>query len=140
MIKYDLGCSNEHRFEVWFRDSAACDEQIAAGEVLCPHCGATDVHKALMAPAINKAEHKDPERKRAVAMAQQLHLMREFRRHVEENCDDVGAAFPEEARKIHYGETERRNIYGEADLQEAKELIEEGIDLFPVPGPFRDDA
>ena len=80
MIKYDLGCSNEHTFEVWFRDSAACDEQIAAGEVLCPHCGVTDVHKALMAPAINKAGHKDPERKRAVAMAQQMHLLREFRR------------------------------------------------------------
>ena len=140
MIKYDLGCSNEHTFEVWFRDSAACDEQIAAGEVLCPHCGVTDVHKALMAPAINKAGHKDPERKRAVAMAQQMHLLREFRRQVEENCDNVGADFPEEARKIHYGETEHRNIYGEAGLEEAKELIEEGIELFHVPGPFRDDA
>ena len=140
MIKYDLSCTNDHTFEVWFRDSAACDEQVASGEVSCPHCGEADVRKALMAPAINKAEHKDPERKRAVALAQQLHLMREFRRQVEENCDDVGADFPEEARKIHYGETEHRNIYGEADLDEAKELIEEGIDLFPVPGPFRDDA
>lgn len=140
MIKYDLSCANDHTFEVWFRDSAACDEQIAAGEVLCPHCGTTDVRKSLMAPAINKAEHKDPERKRAMALAHQLHMMREFRRQVEENCDDVGTAFPEEARKIHYGETEHRNIYGEADLAEAKELIEEGIDVFPVPGPFQDDA
>ena len=140
MIKYDLSCSNEHSFEVWFRDSAACDEQVSCGEVVCPHCGSTDVQKALMAPAINKAAHRDPERKRAMAMAQQLHLMREFRRYVEQNCNDVGADFPEEVRKIHYGETEFRNIYGEADLAEAKELIEEGIDIFPVPGPFRDDA
>ena len=140
MIKYDLSCSNDHTFEVWFRDSTACDEQVAAGEVACPHCGDADVRKALMAPAINKAEHKSPEHKRAMAMAQQMHMLREFRRQVEENCDDVGADFPEEARKIHYGETEHRNIFGEADLEEAKEMIEEGIDLFPVPGPFRDDA
>jgi hypothetical protein len=140
MIKYDLNCASDHTFEVWFRDSATCEEQVSAGEVLCPHCGSADVRKALMAPAINKAEHRDPERKRAMALAHQLHLMREFRRHVEENSDDVGAAFPEEARKIHYGETEHRNIYGEADLAEAKELIEEGIDIFPVPGPFREDA
>ena len=140
MIKYDLSCTNDHTFEVWFRDSAACNEQVASGEVVCPHCGDADVRKALMAPAINKAEHKDPERKRAVAMAQQMHLLREFRRQVEDNCDDVGADFPEEARKIHYGETKHRNIFGEADLDEAKELIEEGIELFPVLGPFRDDA
>ncbi len=140
MIKYDLSCSKEHTFEVWFRDSQACNEQVAAGEVVCPHCGDVDVCKALMAPAINKAEHKTPERKQAMAMAQQMHLLREFRRQVEENCDNVGADFPEEARKIHYGETEHRNIYGEADLEEAQELIEEGIKLFPVPGPFRDDA
>lgn len=140
MIKYDLGCTNDHTFEIWFRDSAACDEQIAAGEVVCPHCGSAEVRKSLMAPAINKAEHRAPEQKRAMALAQRLHLMREFRRQVEENCDHVGADFPEEARKIHYGETEHRNIFGEADLEEAKELIEEGIDIFPVPGPFRDDA
>ena len=140
MIKYDLSCSNEHTFEAWFRDSATCDEQVSDGEVACPQCGSTDVRKALMAPSINKAEHKSPEHKHAMAMAQQMHMLREFRRQVEENCDDVGADFPEEARKIHYGETEHRNIYGEADLEEAKEMIEEGIELFPVPGPFRDDA
>ena len=140
MIKYDLSCNNEHSFEVWFRDSAACDEQVAGGEVLCPHCGSTDVRKALMAPAINKAAHREPEQKRAMALAHQLHVMREFRRYVEQNCEDVGGDFPEIARKMHYGETEHRNVFGEAGLAEAKELIEEGIDIFPVPGPIRDDA
>ena len=140
MIKYALLCDQDHEFEAWFSNSDSYDDQVARHLVECPHCGSLDVRKALMAPAINKAEHRNPERKRAMALAHQLHLMREFRRHVEENSDDVGSAFPEEARKIHYGETEHRNIYGEADLAEAEELIEEGIDIFPVPGPFRDDA
>ena len=138
MIKYDLRCDQDHTFEVWFRDSAACDEQLAGGEVLCPDCGSVQVQKALMAPALAKSG--GGERKQAMAMAQQLHMLREFRRHVEQNCEDVGTAFPEEARRIHYGEVEHRNIYGEADLAEAKELVEEGIEVFPVPGPFRDDA
>jgi hypothetical protein len=140
MIKYDLRCNFEHTFEVWFRDSSACDEQLAAGEVVCPECASSEVRKALMAPSIAKAEIAEPERRRVVAMAQHLHMMREFRRYVEENCENVGADFPEEARKIHYGEVEHRNIFGEADLKEAKELVEEGIDIFPVPGPVRGDA
>ena len=140
MIKYDLRCDHDHSFEAWFRDSAACDTQLASAEVLCPQCGSASVQKALMAPAVGKSEARDDGQKRVMAMAHQLHLLREVRRHVEENCDHVGAAFPEEARRIHYGETEHRNIYGEADLAEAQELIEEGIDIMPVPGPIRDDA
>lgn len=138
MIKYDLHCDQDHTFEAWFRDSATCDEQLAGGEVLCPNCGSAEVQKALMAPSLAKSGSR--ERKQAMAMAQHLHMLREFRRHVEANCEDVGSAFVEEARRIHYGEVEHRNIYGEADLEEAKELVEEGIEVFPVPGPFREDA
>lgn len=140
MIKYDLRCDRDHAFEAWFRDSAACDDQLAGGEVLCPHCGSVEVRKALMAPAVATSKKSHGDRKQAMAMAHQLHMLREFRRHVEQNCEDVGSAFPEEARRIHYGEVEHRNIYGEADLAEAKELVEEGIEVLPVPGPFRDDA
>lgn len=140
MIKYDLRCDQNHAFEAWFRDSAACEEQLAGGEVLCPQCGSGEVQKALMAPAVATSKMAHSDRKQAMAMAHQLHMLREFRRHVEQNCEDVGSAFPEEARRIHYGEVEHRNIYGEADLAEAKELVEEGIEVFPVPGPFRDDA
>lgn len=140
MIKYDLRCDQDHTFEAWFRDSSTCDEQLAGDEVLCPHCASQHVQKALMAPSLAKSKADDDNQKQVMAMAQQMHLLREFRRHVEENCDNVGAAFPEEARRIHYGEAEHRNIYGEADLAEAKELIEEGIDILPVPGPIRDDA
>jgi len=140
MIKYDLRCDQDHAFEAWFRDSATCDGQLANGEVLCPHCASHQVCKALMAPAVAKPQSDEGGQKRVVAMAEHMHMLREFRRHVEENCDNVGSAFPEEARRIHYGETEHRNIYGEADLAEAKELVEEGIDIMPVPGPIRDDA
>jgi len=141
MIKYDLRCGQDHTFEAWFRDSQACDDQLAGGEVLCPHCGSAEVQKALMAPALGKSDKGgDEQRSRVMALAQHLHMLREFRRQVEENCEDVGAAFVDEARRIHYGETEDRAIYGEADLEEAQELIEEGIDVFAVPGPFRDDA
>lgn len=141
MIKYDLCCDQGHTFETWFRDSAACDSQLAGDEVSCPHCGSVTVRKALMAPALAKSDpDSDPQRKQAMAMAQHRHMLREFRRYVENTSENVGSAFPEEARRIHYGETEHRNIYGEADLAEAKELVDEGIDVFPVPGPFRDDA
>lgn len=140
MIKYDLRCSDDHQFEAWFPDSKACDSQLAGGEVLCPHCGSADVRKALMAPAIGRRDKEESGKKQAMALAQHIQMLREFRRQVEENCDNVGADFPEEARKIHYGEAEYRNIFGEASLAEAEELIEEGIDVFPVPGPFRDDA
>jgi hypothetical protein len=140
MIKYDLRCAETHTFEVWFSDSNACDKQLSAGEVACPFCGNIEVTKALMAPSISKSDDSDERQKRAMVMAQQIYLMREFREHVEKNGDNVGASFPEEARRIHYGEAEQRNIYGEADLSEAKELIEEGVDVMPIPGPFREDA
>lgn len=140
MIKYDLRCEQDHTFEAWSRDSATCDGQLADGEVLCPHCASHHVRKALMAPSVVKSQTDDDGQKRMMVMAQHLHMVREFRRHVEANCDNVGSAFPEEARRIHYGETEHRDIYGEANLAEAKDLIEEGIDIMPVPGPVRDDA
>jgi hypothetical protein len=140
MIKYDLRCDHDHTFEVWFRDSSSCDTQLAGGEVLCPQCASTTVQKALMAPSVAKSHSVDAGQNQVMTMAQQMQMLREFRRHVEQNSDDVGAEFPAEARRIHYGEAEHRNIYGEADLSEVKELIEEGIDIAPLPGPFRDDA
>jgi hypothetical protein len=145
MIKYDLRCDQDHTFEVWFRDSATCDEQLADGEVLCPQCASPHVQKALMAPSVAKSplansRSADSEQEQQLTVAHYRHLLREMRRHVEANSDHVGADFPEEARRMHYGEAERRSIYGEADLTEAKELIDEGIDIMPLPGPIRDDA
>jgi len=136
MICYSLRCSAEHEFEGWFRDSAGYDEQRAEGEVVCPVCGDTEIVKALMAPAIPKKGNQkpDPVAARAAELAREVEEKVEtLRKHIEENCEDVGDKFPEEARKIHYGETEERGIYGEASLDEAKEMVEEGIEVYSLP-------
>jgi hypothetical protein len=140
MIKYDLRCNQDHTFEAWFRDSVTCDDQLAGGEVVCPQCASATVQKALMAPKVAKSQASESSEQQVMSMAQKMQLLREFRRHVEQNSDNVGADFPEEARKMHYGEVEHRNIYGEANFTDVKELIDEGIEVTPLPGPFRDDA
>lgn len=136
MICYSLRCSAEHEFEGWFRDSAGYDEQRKVGEVVCPVCGDTDVRKAPMAPAVPRKGNQqlDPVAARAAELARDVEEKVEaLRQHVEENCEDVGDQFPEEARKIHYSETEERGIYGEASLEEASELLEEGIEVYSLP-------
>ena len=137
MIVYNLRCSSSHDFEGWFRNSEAFDAQAIEGKLVCPVCGATDVTKAPMAPSVAGTKRT------ATPAPQQLRQMRQFmtglRKYVQENADYVGPKFPEEARKIHYGETEERQIYGEASLKDAKELLEEGIDVAPLP-PDLDEA
>mgnify|MGYP003347020534 CR=1 FL=1 len=135
MIVYSLICPADHEFEGWFKDSAAFDEQAAAGSLSCPICGKTDVRKAIMAPAVKEtvtkakgAREPSPEEKRQVHQ-----FIAGYRKFIEDNAENVGRNFPEEARKIHYGETEERAIYGESTLPEVKELIEEGIDVAPMP-------
>ncbi|HEY5347660.1 MAG TPA: DUF1178 family protein [Rhizomicrobium sp.] len=136
MILYNLICDKAHEFEGWFRDSAAYDEQAQGGILLCPACGSHEVGKAIMAPAISGT-------KKSTLASAEAKKMRQFatglRKYVEQNADYVGPAFAGEARKIHYGEAEERHIYGEATLDEAKELIEEGVDVAPLP-PDSDTA
>ena len=131
MIVYNLQCSKGHAFEGWFKDSGAYDAQAEDGKLVCPVCNTRKVTKAPMAPALSNAVG---ERKTA---PQELQRMRQFvtglRKYVQENADYVGPRFPEEARRIHYGETESRHIYGEATIEEARELIEEGVDVAPLP-------
>lgn len=130
MILYNLICAKGHAFEGWFRDSAGFDEQARAGALLCAVCGSSDVNKAVMAPAVSGT-------KKSTLTSTEAKKMRQFatglRKYVEQNADYVGPDFAEEARKIHYGESEERHIYGEATLDEAKELIEEGVDVAPLP-------
>ena len=129
MIAYALRCHKGHEFEGWFRDSAAFDEQSGSGHVACPSCSSLRVEKAVMAPAVSGTK-----KSRKAAEARQL---RQFatglRKYVQENADYVGPQFAEEARKIHYGETPDRHIYGEATPKEAQELVEEGVDVAPLP-------
>ena len=140
MIRYDLMCDDGHSFDGWFRDSEAYDKLVKAGQVTCTVCGSAKVEKQLMAPGVpaksNKYEPTNQQMVTGLKNAEQRKLaeaVRQLRQHVKDNADYVGNDFPEEARKMHYGETEERGIYGEASLQDAKELVEEGIDVAPLP-------
>ena len=140
MIRYTLMCDKDHDFEGWFPGIEACDKQLSAGLVSCPDCNSTKIRKALMAPAVATKKQDSAMDKRQVAMAAQQAVMAKLREHVENNFEHVGDRFPEEARRIHYGETEKRDIYGEASVEEARELVEEGVEIAPLPGPTRTDA
>lgn len=137
MIAYNLRCDKKHEFEAWFSSSAAYDDQAAAGLVTCPRCASAKVEKAPMAPAISGT-------KRTVIAAEERKKMRQFvagmKKYIQENADYVGKEFPEEARKIHYGESEERHIYGEASLEEAKALIEEGVEIAALPPDLDEEA
>ncbi|MEM7024209.1 MAG: DUF1178 family protein [Pseudomonadota bacterium] len=128
MILFDLRCSNGHDFEAWFRDSAAYDQQSEEGAITCAVCGDSNVTKALMAPAVSSGPKIDDQQ-----AAKMLKKWREVQSQIEKNFDHVGRQFPEEARKMHYGETEKRGIYGEATRAEAKELSDEGVQVSPIP-------
>ncbi len=144
MIKYALVCDQKHTFDSWFASSAAYDKQAKHGLVSCPSCGSSKVEKAIMAPRLSgtrkreRAAETPASAQASVAMLspqeQELRTkLKELREHITKNADYVGKKFPEEARKMHYGETEHRSIYGEASLETAKELSEEGIELHAVP-------
>lgn len=149
MIVFDLKCRRDHVFEAWFPDSASFAEQADSGKVLCPVCGSRKVAKALMAPKVHKGREAKPEARPspqpgrsqggtlAVADSEKAgelrRMLRELREHVESNCDYVGGEFAEEARRIHYGESDPRGIYGETSDDEAKALEDEGIEVARVP-------
>jgi hypothetical protein len=152
MIRYALVCEKGHDFESWFQDSAAYDKQVKRKLVTCPHCGSAKVGKAIMAPRLAGARKRgaraepaaaapapeNAQEKAPVAMIspQEQELrgkLKELRDHLTKNADHVGPKFPEEARKMHYGETEHRSIYGEASPDEARRLAEEGIEFHPLP-------
>jgi len=146
MIRYSLRCHHDHNFESWFQSSSACDAQVSAGLVNCPICGTSKVEKAIMAPQIVSRKGRDasqPALSSEAAVAQPNLMMmpghelrarlRELRDHVLKNADNVGPRFPTEARAMHYGDIDSRPIYGEASTEEAKALIEEGIEITALP-------
>lgn len=139
MISFSLKCAKGHEFEAWFRNGETYETQVAAGEVACPACGVTTVEKAPMAPRLVKARGDGAERT-ALAVAEMRKALGDLRRQVEDKCDYVGADFPEQARKIHYGETPARPIYGEASPDQASELRDEGIEIATIPWVETGDA
>ena len=161
MIRYALACDRGHEFESWFPGSADYEAQLARGFVTCPFCDSAQVEKQIMAPSVARKDRApalpaplppapiDAQSETAAppAPAAQPHpvavfsererefraMLKAFREHVTKNAENVGQGFAAEARKMHYGETEHRSIYGEANLKEAKELLEEGIEVHPLP-------
>ncbi len=137
MIRYDLICDKGHEFDGWFRDSAGFEKQAKRKLVSCTLCGSDHVEKQLMAPGIPAKSNKTAQTLVAGAVDPRtqmlMQMMREVRKNVEANSEYVGDKFAEEARKIHYAESEKRGIYGEAKPEEAKALIEEGIEVHALP-------
>src|SRR5271155_4275674 len=154
MIRYTLRCESDHAFESWFQDSSAYELQVKRKLVSCPVCNSVKVEKAIMAPRIvgkkgrGRAEPvaapapATPEMPAPAAgttplvMAQERELrakLKELRDHIVKNADNVGEKFSNEARKMHYGDIEHRPIYGEASPEEARSLIDEGVEVSPLP-------
>lgn len=149
MIRYDLVCEKDHRFDGWFPSGAEFDTQAKRGLVACPSCNSIRVTKAIMAPAIARAKpmrgeveaappspSPEPMPKSALLGDRERELrakLRELRTQMLASSEDVGAQFPDEARRIHAGETEHRTIRGEATPEETRALIEEGVPILPIP-------
>jgi hypothetical protein len=146
MIRYNLRCEKGHTFESWFQSSVAYESQEKRKLVSCPSCGSVKVERAIMAPRIVSKKGREaaaPATEAAAAsestpllMAQEVELrakIKELRDHIVKNADNVGERFPNEARKMHYGDIEHRPIYGEASPEEARSLIDEGVEVSPLP-------
>jgi hypothetical protein len=152
MIRYNLRCERGHAFESWFQSSSAYETQEKRQLVNCPACGSAKVERAIMAPQIVSRKTRDrvepvpaaPTTSTEVTaptstplmMAQERELrvkLKELRDHIVKNADNVGERFPNEARKMHYGDIEHRPIYGEASPDEARALLDEGVEVSPLP-------
>jgi hypothetical protein len=153
MIHYNLRCEKGHAFESWFQSSGAYETQEKRKLVNCPVCGSAKVERAIMAPQIvskkgrqsaeaapapatTSTEVTAPAASTPLLMAQERELrakLKELREHIVKNADNVGERFPNEARKMHYGDIEHRPIYGEASPEEARALIDEGVEVTPLP-------
>jgi hypothetical protein len=153
MIRYSLRCDRGHEFESWFQNSSAYEQQEKRKLVNCPACGSAKVERAIMAPQIVSKKGRESAAPAPAAsadvtapastpastplmMAQERELrakLKELRDHIVKNADNVGERFPVEARKMHYGDIEHRPIYGEASPDEARALIEEGVEVSPLP-------
>ncbi len=159
MIHYQLRCDADHSFDGWFRDSDAFDTQAERGLLTCPVCGASQVSRALMAPAVAKPRPAAPVESRPAPPApaagqpvvgqpmaggmlpdQMRAMLQKMRAEIERRCDYVGEDFADEARRIHRGEAEERGIYGQATEEQAESLADEGIEVARIPWLPRADS
>ena len=150
MISYSLECANGHDFESLFKDAASFDRLMKSGALQCPHCGSADISKGLSSPRVSSSKTRAKAAKEVVQkLAQNTppkelpagkggtlsapQMIAAMKQHIEAHSEDVGTQFPEEARRIHYGETETRSIYGKASGADVKDLVDEGINVLPLP-------
>ena len=152
MILYRLRCSRGHEFDSWFKDSKTYERQEKKSLIGCAVCGDSKIARAIMSPRIGKKKGKTeievppptpapaptPEQQQMAALARTMpkelrDALLKVRAEVEKNCEHVGDRFAEEARKIHYGESDKRGIYGETSDEEAEALAEEGIEFGRLP-------
>jgi hypothetical protein len=158
MIRYALVCKAGHEFESWFASADSYESQEKRGLVACPSCGDARVSRAIMAPAVARRDRDRPTRSEATpagAEAPQAEtpapvavldekqralrqMMRALRAEIVEKTEDLGRRFPDEARRMHEGEAPRRSIRGEATAEEARALIEDGVEILPLP-PLPDE-
>jgi hypothetical protein len=132
MIKYNLKCENNHNFDAWFSDSSNFEEQNKKNLIFCPKCNSTKIEKNIMAPNIGSKKQSYTNALKTEKNYEKI--IKYVRKHVEKNFEYVGDKFADEARAIHYGEKEEREIYGETSVEEAVDLIEEGVNVSPIPG------
>lgn len=143
MIRYTLKCSEGHGFDSWFASADAFDTLQGSGMVACPVCDCTSVEKSIMAPQVtSRRSNKEQAAPNPVAepkgalskpMSPAEAELSKLRKHVEDNSDYVGMSFAQEARKMHDGDTPHRAIYGEAKLEDAKKLLDDGVPVAPLP-------
>lgn len=139
MIRFNLVCDAGHEFDGWFRSNDDYEAQTRRGLVACPTCHSPKISKALMAPAVSTGRGREKIALAAGAeQRQMLAKLKEMADTVRQNADYVGDKFAHEARKIHFGDADKRGIYGEASLDEVRSLTEDGVDIMPLP-VFPDD-
>ncbi len=138
MIRYALACGGGHEFESWFQSAASYDTLAAAKQLSCPDCGDTKIAKSLMSPGVSPSRRSVPaketeERPLSKPRSDAEAALADLRKAVEENSDYVGLKFAAEARAMHEGDIPTRSIYGEARIDEAKRLMEDGVPVAPLP-------
>ncbi|GHF49000.1 DUF1178 family protein [Seohaeicola zhoushanensis] len=133
MIQYALRCADGHTFDSWFQSADAYERLASAGMVVCAICGGGGVEKAMMTPRVAASREPAPPAKLREPASPAEQALAELRRKIEENSEYVGARFVSEARAMHAGDAPERAIYGEARLDEARKLAEEGVPVAPLP-------
>lgn len=133
MIKFALKCSDGHSFESWFQNGDAYDRLVNAGHLSCAVCGSSKVEKAIMAPRVAQKANAAVANPLSNPASPQEQAIQNLRRYIEENSENVGKNFASEVRQMHYGDSPERPVHGEARLEDAKKLLEEGIPVAPLP-------